>query len=942
MDVAAWERQIRPIYDALDTGSNKSAILSCNKLLKKYPNNDLAKALKALAMVRSQKVEESLILCDEVLARKPTDDATLSAMSHVLRGLGRHTDVVKMFEDAFKAQPGNEEYAAQTFFANARIGNWRAAQQIATKMHKTFSEDRYVHWYVMAVLLQAKDPATPEKMRDLLHGLAHRQLLASPSPSYVLADRLYQHLTVLRELKLYDDAQKLLEHDTGKVMYNNSLVVDELRRELWQSSGRWTQERELAVQRITEKKDRNWLEFLSVLDGTFAGVASSAETSEEARADCKEQIYKTSELFTRVSEEDGLKDRSGLLGLLELAKRSKQYGFSPDFTELVLLLQKYWHKFGDKACFYEDVKPYLDLDADDLSRWVSFLDSQQPSYDTEAHLRRAINWHKTRRFTIPETEITPELESARASQYIKAYIAGLPLGNKLPETELQPADDLAILAAHAFISSWSVGGSEKQLYNASVILEYGLTKSRHSYHMRLLLIQIYRLLGASSLALEHYRDLNVKQVQNDTLSHLILARVSTFSLAGSGDITYSNECLESSHIYMNNSQETSDWIVRAFTQEKYSQIPDLIALEERLDNSLQRDLVKLEHVRMRFTHEPINSELIDMELIELKFNFDRFHHDNRDLDIISNYQPRCSKSTFEQSLLFKKLPGSGWLFAFLKIYIRALQHASDVDDTVEAKLLIGDRPKQSHEPEMQRPLKERLATRKQAELDELTPSELAVYDFATALGDWLEPHHDYIRPPPSKVLADASKQAEAKTGRPLQGIDATDSATNGQSKKDEEAPQVREVPVSIAGFFDDMLASFKKLVEEGALPPELLHVATLTQEALLLFSIETMRFKPASIVKMHKLGALVADCKTIRAKAVATLKEMTTELTKISEKEGSSERRKAFVQECRVAQEDGQIDHDFVLNIAKRVTDSRKKVQEGMAKSIVKICSKDA
>lgn len=29
--------------DALDTGSNKSALLSCNKLLKKYPKNDLLK-----------------------------------------------------------------------------------------------------------------------------------------------------------------------------------------------------------------------------------------------------------------------------------------------------------------------------------------------------------------------------------------------------------------------------------------------------------------------------------------------------------------------------------------------------------------------------------------------------------------------------------------------------------------------------------------------------------------------------------------------------------------------------------------------------------------------------------------------------------------------------------------------------------------------------------
>ncbi len=53
------------------------------------------------------------------------------------------------------------------------------------------------------------------------------------------------------------------------------------------------------------------------------------------------------------------------------------------------------------------------------------------------------------------------------------------------------------------------------------------------------------------------------------------------------------------------------------------QIPELVVFEERLDNSLQRDLVKIEHVRLRITHEPITTELVDMELIELKFIFDR-------------------------------------------------------------------------------------------------------------------------------------------------------------------------------------------------------------------------------------------------------------------------------------------------------------------------------
>lgn len=53
------------------------------------------------------------------------------------------------------------------------------------------------------------------------------------------------------------------------------------------------------------------------------------------------------------------------------------------------------------------------------------------------------------------------------------------------------------------------------------------------------------------------------------------------------------------------------------------QIPEFITFEDRLENSLQRDIVKMEHLRMRLAHENVTSDIIDMELIELKFIFDR-------------------------------------------------------------------------------------------------------------------------------------------------------------------------------------------------------------------------------------------------------------------------------------------------------------------------------
>jgi N-terminal acetyltransferase B complex non-catalytic subunit len=55
----------------------------------------------------------------------------------------------------------------------------------------------------------------------------------------------------------------------------------------------------------------------------------------------------------------------------------------------------------------------------------------------------------------------------------------------------------------------------------------------------------------------------------------------------------------------------------------------------------------------------------------------------------------------------------------LKVYISVLQQASDLDDTVEDKLLVGDRPKQSNDPNVNLPLKDRLSKRNQEELDQV-------------------------------------------------------------------------------------------------------------------------------------------------------------------------------------------------------------------------------
>ena len=80
-------------------------------------------------------------------------------------------------------------------------------------------------------------------------------------------------------------------------------------------------------------RDRNWLEFLAVLDATLPPASSPVELN----PDIQSKIDRAQVLFAKVSEDDGLKDRSGSLALLELEHRARAHGVSQGERCILLL-----------------------------------------------------------------------------------------------------------------------------------------------------------------------------------------------------------------------------------------------------------------------------------------------------------------------------------------------------------------------------------------------------------------------------------------------------------------------------------------------------------------------------------------------------------------------------------------------------------------------------
>lgn len=107
------------------------------------------------------------------------------------------------------------------------------------------------------------------------------------------------------------------------------------------------------------------------------------------------------------------------------------------------------------------------------------------------------------RYNLSKAELTAEVQAAFALKYLQAYLNALDLGKGLPDTELQPADDLAILAGQTYVSLWHLSRDETDLYKAASVLEYACSRSKQSFQVRLLLIRIYRLLGEWFGCLSH-------------------------------------------------------------------------------------------------------------------------------------------------------------------------------------------------------------------------------------------------------------------------------------------------------------------------------------------------------------------------------------------------------------------------------------------------------
>lgn len=63
--------------------------------------------------------------------------------------------ICKIYSEAAKKQPGNEELLTQLFMSYVRINDFKSQQTVALQLYKAKPKNPYYFWAVMSVVLQA-------------------------------------------------------------------------------------------------------------------------------------------------------------------------------------------------------------------------------------------------------------------------------------------------------------------------------------------------------------------------------------------------------------------------------------------------------------------------------------------------------------------------------------------------------------------------------------------------------------------------------------------------------------------------------------------------------------------------------------------------------------------------------------------------------------------
>lgn len=653
------ERRLRPVYDALDSMNNKQAIHLADKILKKQKDLHCAKALKALALLRSGKAPEGEVLLKEIMQAQPADDPTLQAMTICYREMQKPEMIPAIYEMALKQSPNNEELHSHLFMAYVRIGEYKKQQQAALSLYKQFSKNPYYFWAVMSIVMQALVASDERLGRTMLFPLAERMVIKFINEDKIEAEaevRLY--LMILEKLEHYEKALGVLRSSLAVKLVSYMDEKEEKEASYLLKLCRW-HEANLAFKKLILKRPDQWSYYQSYFTSAFSLIKDGWQADDELQEIpdfTPEAVYK---FLASVVENEKAKEtklcRGPFLAQLEMEKLCKQECIYSKLgsNSIVDLLVEYFKRFGDKPSCFWDLVPYVDLDLQHQVEAEKFIEtlkstlSSPSDEDTESshvkYLQRRLTIEQISRHLGFHSRLCCDDKIALSKEYMKQHRDGLVYGQKLLPTELQHSDGYAQLAVHLLLDINREKGATDMNWHLLIMLESALKTSPSNHHLKLLLMRVYCSMGAISPCLVLFQGLEIKHIERDTLGYCVTRYVEALGQFEAASSMF----LGTLKFFYGNQKNTPEHIIAAYKYGSFEKIPEFIDFKKQLDLSLHFASVNFENMLLDVFLKTnsladaqgyfTESNLLDK--CSLARDWTKDLKDNRDLRILQSWDP---------------------------------------------------------------------------------------------------------------------------------------------------------------------------------------------------------------------------------------------------------------------------------------------------------------
>ncbi|XP_053958100.1 phagocyte signaling-impaired protein [Anastrepha ludens] len=596
-DATVFERRLRPIYDSLEVGNNRKALQETEKLLKKHPNMWCARALKALALLRLGRYEESQIMLKTVSSEKPVDDPTLQVLSFCYKELEQLDKIVYLYNNAVKQSPGNEELLAHLFISHVRLEDFKSQQSVALQLYKAQPKTAYYFWAVMSVVLQGiRGPESkfPEKTKIYL-ALAQRMVEKMINENKLESEQevfLYLHILKLQEK--YKEALEFLSGALCEKLYPGAPVY--MKIDLLKQLKMWQETNTLLKDLLKDEHDR-WDYYQDYLLSCFELLKESPDDSPTEKFDDGKDtntlntLDECHDFLCQMMEAAERKVRGPYLARLELHKRMRAHGMDAeallgDFFELIT---EYFRLFGDKPCCTHDIALFLTSISMDTRQQLSsklLLESGISSTklpQNKEQMQKHICALQISRICGSHLDLQTEHLLAFYTALKLHYEHGLStFGKNLLHTDMGPSDPYALLAANVMYDVSLREQKSDRIFEALCLLQYVLRNSTSNFHVKLLSLKIYHMFGCMLGAQEMYDYLDIKQIQLDSMSYIhcnLLPLCSRFSMAR-------NVFDATLKFFTNSYKERLEYITLTYRFCTFSKLEEFMNFKERLTNSI--------------------------------------------------------------------------------------------------------------------------------------------------------------------------------------------------------------------------------------------------------------------------------------------------------------------------------------------------------------------